>query len=78
MVFVEAKVIDSTHLELSEPIETPHGHKVIVSVAEPTGEGEERGNWFYLAAQGLQSAYGESEPEYKASMVKEPNPEFYP
>ena len=78
MVFVEAKVIDSTHLELSKPIETPHGHKVIVSVAEPTGEGEERGDWFYLAAQGLQSAYGVSEPEYKMSMVKEPNPEFYP
>lgn len=37
MVLVEAKVIDSTHLELSKPIETPHGQKVLVSLAEPTG-----------------------------------------
>ncbi len=78
MVFVEAKVIDSTHLELVKPIATPRGRKVLVSVAEPTGEDEERGDWFSLAAQGLQSAYGESEPEYVPSMVKEPNPEFHP
>ncbi|UCH96388.1 MAG: hypothetical protein JSV88_05935 [Candidatus Aminicenantes bacterium] len=77
MVFVEAKVIDSTHLELSKPIEAPRGGKVLVSVAEPTGEGGERGDWFSLAAQGMQSAYGDSEPEYELSMVKEPNPEFH-
>ncbi|MCK5058002.1 MAG: hypothetical protein KAT34_15205 [Candidatus Aminicenantes bacterium] len=49
-----------------------------MSVAEPTSEGEERGDWFHLVAQGLQSAYGESEPEYETSLVKEPNPEYRP
>ena len=68
MVLVEAKVIDSTHLELSKPIETPQGQKVLVSLAEPNSEGEERDDWFYLSAQGLQSAYGEFEPEYKPSI----------
>ncbi len=78
MVFVEAKVIDSTHLELFKPIETPLGRKVLVSVADPTHGGEEDSDWFSLAAQGLQSAYGEAEPEYDPSMVKEPNLEFQP
>jgi hypothetical protein len=34
MVLVEAKVVDSTHLELSTPIPTKHGRTVVVSVAE--------------------------------------------
>ncbi len=36
----------------------------------------EQDDWRQLSAQGLNAAYGDDEPEYSASLVKEPNPTY--
>ena len=76
MVVVEARVIDATHLELTQPIDTPPGKKVVVSLVDPTREDSERDAWLTLSRGALASAYGDSEPEYTEGMIKEPNPEY--
>jgi hypothetical protein len=76
VVVVKAKVVDSTHLELSEPLAVRKGLTVLVSVAEPGEKDAERQQWLAASAERLQAAYGESEPDYPASMVKESNPDF--
>lgn len=36
----------------------------------------ERDDWRQLSVQGLNAAYGEDEPEYSVSLIKEPNPTY--
>lgn len=44
---------------------------------EDDGEGASENHDFYiLAHRGLANAYGEGEPEYPLSLIKEPNPEY--
>jgi hypothetical protein len=50
VVVIEAKVVDSTHLELSKPIAARQGRIVIVAVAEPAEEDAERQQWFAASA----------------------------
>ena len=50
MVLVEAKVVDSTHLELSKPIAARQGLTVFVSVVESGQKDAERQQWFAAAA----------------------------
>jgi hypothetical protein len=76
MVFVQAKVVDATHLELSKPIPGPPGRKVLVSVAESSDADGDHEPWLTLSIEGLRSAYGESEPEYGPSTGREQNPEY--
>jgi hypothetical protein len=76
MVVVEALVMDATHLELSRPIDTPPGEKVVVSLLDPAREDSERDAWLAISHSALASAYGDSEPEYTQGMIKEPNPEY--
>jgi hypothetical protein len=78
MVVIKARVIDPTHLELSRPIAVPDGSTVLVSVAGSGEEDDERLQWLAASAEALQSAYGESEPAYTPSMVREINPEYAP
>ncbi len=78
MVVLEARVVDSTHLELSRPIDTPLGRKVVISVTEAKKDMDEHALWLAASAEGLRSAFGDSEPEYTLDMVKEPNPELAP
>ncbi len=75
MVVVEARVMDSTHLELTRPINTQPGEKVVVSLLDPDREYSERDAWLAISRGALASAYGDSEPEYTQGMIKEPNPE---
>jgi len=76
MVLVKAKVVDSTHLALSKPIATRKGLTVLVSVAESGDKNAERQQWLAASAESLHAAYGESEPDYSVSMVKESNPDY--
>lgn len=76
MVVVKAKVIDSTHLELSAPLAAPRGRTIVISIAESAEMDNERRQWLAVSGEALQSAYGESEPEYTAAMVKESNAEY--
>ena len=68
MVFVEAKVIDSTHLELSRPIGSAQGRTVVVSIAEAGEADAERRQWHAVSAAALGAAYGQSEPDYSPSI----------
>lgn len=78
MVLVRAKVIDSTHLELAEPISVPQNQTVVVAVGKPEELEDERRQWLALSAQGLEAAYGEDEPDYSRAVVKEKNAEYEP
>jgi hypothetical protein len=75
MIVVEARVMDATHLELTQPIDTPPGGKVVVSVLDPAQGDGERDGWLSLSLGAIASAYGDSEPEYTVGMIKEQNPE---
>jgi len=66
MVVMEARVVDPTHLELAQPIATPAGAKVVVSLADPTRSDKDRDEWAAFSLAGLNSAYTDSEPEYSA------------
>lgn len=76
MVVLKAKVVDSTHLELSKPILVKQGVTVLVSVAEPAEVDTERQDWLTASASSLHRAYGDSEPDYDPSMVREANPDY--
>lgn len=78
MVLLEARVLDSTHLELARPIEASRGRTVLVSVAEPAEQDAERRQWLGSSAASLQAAYGDSEPDYTPAMVRESNPDYGP
>ncbi len=71
---IQARVVDTDHLELLEPIELPFGSKVVVLIVPE--DITERENWYRLSAQGLASAYGDSEPEYSVKTIREPNEEY--
>jgi len=47
-----------------------------VSVAESSDADGDREQWLGVSAEGLGSAYGDSDPEYTAAMVRESNPEY--
>jgi hypothetical protein len=36
----------------------------------------EQDDWQRLTVQGLNNAYGENEPDYPVSLIKEPNPTY--
>ena len=76
MNLVQARVIDSTHLELSKPIDLPLGRNVMVSVTEAPLEVDERDQWHSASATTLEDAYGASEPDYSLEMLNELNPGF--
>ncbi len=75
MTVLEARMIDATHLELSEPVDLPPGRKLVVSVVEADESSGERQRWLAASEAGLQDAYGDSEPDYSVDLIKEPNPE---
>ena len=72
----EAQVVDSTHLELAQPIQAPPGAKVLVAIGAPELMTEERQAWVQMSTQRLASAYGPNEPEYSSDLIKTPDPEF--
>lgn len=76
MELVKARVLDSTHVELLQPISAAQGQTVFVTIAEFGDEDIERQQWLAFAASCLESAYGDSEPDYTPSMVRETNPGY--
>ena len=76
VVLMQAKVVDSTHLELSKPIAGHKGRIIIVAVAEGGEEDGERQQWLAASASSLGAAYGESEPDYPATKIRESNPGY--
>ena len=76
MVLVEAKVMDSTHLELSRPISFGRGKMILVAMTESGEQDGDRQQWIDGSAASLQAAYGDSEPNYTPAMVRERNPDY--
>lgn len=75
MAVIQARVLDTTHLELLDPIGLPEGAHVVVSVAH-VDQDEERASWLAASQYGLEAAYGDDEPDYSLEMLKEENPDF--
>ena len=48
MTVLEARMVDATHLELTEPVDLPRGSRLVVSVVEADEETEERRQWLGL------------------------------
>ena len=78
MIVRKAKVVDSTHIELSEPIQTDRGRTVLISVSESPETDAERDEWSAASRTSLENAYSDSEPDYSDSMIKEKNPDYTP
>lgn len=64
---------DGEHIHLDEPFELRPGTSVTVMVP---GDDPERADWLRLSQQRLAEAYGDDEPEYPLSLIKEPNPDY--
>ena len=65
---------DGEQIQLDDPFELPLNAKLLVTVIpEPDAE---QYAWLRLSAQGLDTAYGENEPDYPLTAIKEPNPVY--
>lgn len=66
---------NGTQVVLDEPFEFEPNVKLLITVlpVEPNGE---RDDWLQLSADRLEAAYGDDEPEYTISNLKEANPEY--
>ena len=74
MQIIEASVIDSNHLKLLNPIPMLPGLKIRITFIAP--EDKEQESWAGLSLRGLESDYGDNEPEYSTDLIKEYNPDF--
>lgn len=65
---------DGTQILLDDPVELQPNTKLLITVIqEPEVEREP---WLNFSVQGLAAAYGDDEPEYPVTLVKERNPEY--
>lgn len=65
---------DGTQILLDDPVELQPNTKLLITVIqEPETERE---TWFNFSTQGLAAAYGDDEPEYPLTLIKESNPEY--
>ena len=63
---------DGEHIQLDEEFELQPGTPVMVTVPADL----EREDWLRFAGQCFEAAYGDDEPEYPLSLIKEPNPDY--
>ena len=62
---------DGEKVLFEEKVDLPKNSKLIVILLE-----EEDADWYTLSSQNLNRAYGEQEPDYSLSEVKEHNPHY--
>jgi hypothetical protein len=77
MELIEAQVLDESHLKLSHKLTLPPGARIFITISA-SDQVEEEQAWVRLAAQQLEMAYGEEEPDYSVQSIKQPNPDFRP
>lgn len=65
---------DGKQILLDDPAELQPNTKLLVTVIHALEP--EREPWLNFSAQGLAAAYGDDEPEYPETLVKESNPEY--
>ena len=61
MKVIQAKILDPTHLELSQPVSAPPGEIIEISVVDA---GEEDGTWREAAALRFIDAYDDPDSIY--------------
>lgn len=66
---------NGTQVVLDEPFSLEPNVKLLVTVL-PSEADVESDDWLRLSAQGLDTAYGNDEPEYSLADLKEANPEY--
>lgn len=65
---------DGEQIQLDDPFQLQPNMRLLVTVIpEPDAE---RYSWLRLSAEGLNAAYGEDEPDYPLTAIKEPNPSY--
>jgi len=65
---------DGEHILLDDPVELLPNTRLLVTVIR---EAEvEQDAWWQFSCIGLSGAYGENEPEYPLTAIKEPNPAY--
>ncbi len=67
---------DGERICLDETFELEQDAKLIVTVLPKQKSDIEHESWLLLSGQGLEKAYGEDEPEYSHSLLKEVNPDY--
>jgi hypothetical protein len=74
---IEARVVDSLHLMLKTPLSLRPGSTVMISIesSDKIAEDEE---WYSISLEYLAAGYGEEEPEYNLTHLKQPNLEYHP
>ena len=65
---------DGSQVRFDEPIELPPNTKLLVTVLST--EDTDETAWLTLSAQGLAKSYGDNEPEYSLTSIKETNPKY--
>ena len=63
---------DGKQILLDQPYELEPDQKLLVSVVETRGDEDD--DWYAPSVAGLARAYGDDEPEYPTSLIKERNP----
>ncbi len=66
---------DGEHIQLDEPFEMRPGTPVLVMVPGGSSVDPERAAWLQLSQRRLAEAYGDDEPDYPLTLIKEPNPD---
>ncbi len=67
---------DGEHIQLDEPYALQAGTPMMVMVQRNPSDDPEREDWLRLSQQRLADAYGDDEPDYPLSLIKEPNPDY--
>ncbi len=65
---------DGTQIQLDDPVELLPNTRLLVTVLQPADT--EQNAWLTLSAQGLEAAYGNHEPDYALTSIKEHNPDY--
>lgn len=65
---------DGKQIILDDPYELQPDARLLVTVIHAPST--ERNRWLKLSSQGLAAAYGDEEPDYSLTLIKEPNPTY--
>jgi hypothetical protein len=71
---------DGKQIQLYNRVNIEAGAKLIITILpipkNIEAKNETNDDWMSLAMAGLESAYGENEPEYSLNLIIEPNPNY--
>ena len=68
--------IDGERINLDDPYRLETGTQLIITVLPRSMPESDDDLWRQFSHRGLEMAYGENEPEYSSTMIREPNPEY--